>query len=149
MSTDISAMPSVSTELKLSTLAVRMKQGKMGVGKTLSASQKARAADVFNAKAKRLSASKKLVDTKHPKYRAVTAVLTNAKAYWESVTVPFPENGIRLIRQDRVEAFQEQVIFYQGELNQAVAELDAVHGSSLLLFSIFILCSESLMLSIM
>ena len=45
-----------------------------GVQKTLTPEQKARAAEAFDAEGQFLSAGKKLLDTRHPAFRAVTAV---------------------------------------------------------------------------
>ena len=45
-----------------------------GARKTLTAEQKSQAADAFGAEGQFLSAGKKLLDTRHPKFKAVTAV---------------------------------------------------------------------------
>ncbi len=47
-----------------------------------------------------------------------------AIAYWRSVSLPYPEPGLRLIRQDRIEAFDRQMTDLKEELIRAVAELD-------------------------
>ncbi|HUQ72124.1 MAG TPA: hypothetical protein VM165_21540, partial [Planctomycetaceae bacterium] len=62
-----------------------------GVRKSLSAAQKAQAADSFSAEAKFLSAAKKLLDTQHPAYQAVTAVRGQIVQHWKSLTLPYPE----------------------------------------------------------
>ena len=92
--------------------------------KSLSAEQKARAADPFGAEGKYLSAGKKLLDTSHPAFKAVTAVRGQTQTYWKSISLPFPEPGIRLIRQDQIEPFDARLREFQAELEQAVAELD-------------------------
>ncbi len=71
-----------------------------------------------------LSAGKKLLDTKHPAYKAVSSVKSRINSYWKSETLPFPQTGIRLIRQDSVEAFNERLGEFQQELEQAVSRLD-------------------------
>jgi hypothetical protein len=96
----------------------------MGVRRTLSVEQKNQAADTFGAAGDFLSAGKKLVDTAHPSFRAVTAVKNAAVRYWKNLTLPYPEPGIRLIRQDRIEAFNAQMREFQGELTDAVSALD-------------------------
>lgn len=95
-----------------------------GVRKTLSASQKERAADSFAAEAAFLSAAKKLLDTGHSAYRAVTAMRGQIVQHWRSLTLPYPEPGIRLIRQDDVAAFDRQMSRYQSQLQEAVEQLD-------------------------
>ena len=42
--------------------------------------------------------------------------------------LPFPEPGVRLIRQDQVEAFAAQMTDFRVELDDAVAELDRHYG---------------------
>jgi len=59
-----------------------------GVRKSLSAAQKAQAADSFSAEAKFLSAAKKLLDTQHPAYQAV-GDLFNAADYPPSLQAEF------------------------------------------------------------
>ena len=40
------------------------------------------------------------------------------------MSLPYPENGVRLIRQDRIEAFDTQMRGFQEELDEAVRNLD-------------------------
>ena len=100
----------------------------MGTQKTLNADQKARAAETFDAEGQYLSAGKKLLDTRHPAFRAVTAIRGKVDAYWKGLTLPFPEPGVRLIRQDAVEAFAAQMTDFRAELDDAVADLDRHYG---------------------
>ena len=51
-----------------------------------------------------LSAGKKLLDTRHPAFKAVTGVRSRLLAYWKGMTLPYPEPGIRLIRQADIAA---------------------------------------------
>jgi hypothetical protein len=73
----------------------------LGVRKTLMPEQKNQAAESFDAEGSFISAGKKLLDTRHPAYKAVTAVRTKIIAYWRAVTLPYPEPGIRLIKQSQ------------------------------------------------
>ena len=95
-----------------------------GVQKTLTREQKARAAEAFDADGPFLSAGKKLIDTVHPAFRAVTAIRGKADAYWKGQSLPYPEPGVRLIRHDAVGAFAAQMADFQAELDDAVADLD-------------------------
>lgn len=95
-----------------------------GVRKALSAAQKEQAADSFAAEAKFLSAAKKLLDTRHDAYQAVTAVRGKVLAYWKALTLPYPEPGIRLIRQDDVATFDEQLQTFRADLGHTVEALD-------------------------
>src|SRR5690242_11374510 len=83
--------------LRTTMAAVRVSFTWFGVRKSLSADQKARAAEAFDAEGQFLSAAKKLLDTKHQAFRAVTAVRGKIESYWKSQSLPFPEPGVRLI----------------------------------------------------
>src|ERR1700735_5348424 len=89
--------------LRDTTAAVRVSFTWHGVRKTPTQEQKNRAAESFGAEGDFLSARKKLLDTTHPAYKEVTSVRGKVSAYWKSLTLPFPEPGIRLIKQHEVE----------------------------------------------
>jgi hypothetical protein len=105
-------------------MAVRLAFMWFGVRKALTSEQKSRAADAFDAQGDYISAGKKLLDTKHRLFRAVTRVKNHATSYWRALTLPFPESGIRLIREDRIEEFDRRMGEFQEELDQAVAYLE-------------------------
>jgi ElaB/YqjD/DUF883 family membrane-anchored ribosome-binding protein len=48
--------------------------------------------------------------------------------YWRPLTLPYPEPGIRLLRQDRVESFDEQMHLFKQQLARAVEELNESYG---------------------
>ncbi|MCA9044654.1 MAG: hypothetical protein KDA69_10065, partial [Planctomycetaceae bacterium] len=105
--------------------AARLSFTWLGVRKSLNRQQTEQAADSFGAAGKFLSAGKKLLDTSHPAFKAVTAIKGRAVSYWKGVSLPYPEPGIRLIRRDHIAAFDEQISAFQEELTLAVRELDA------------------------
>jgi hypothetical protein len=111
-------------QLRATTAAVRVAFTWFGVRKTLTAEQKAQAADTFGAEGQFLSAGKKLLDTCHPAYKAVTGVRSRILSYWKGISLPYPESGIRLIRQDDLGAFDLQVNNLKAELAEAAAKLD-------------------------
>lgn len=112
------------SRLRDASAAVRLSFTWMGVRRTLTRQQKAIAADSFGAEGEFLSAGKKLLDTKHPKFKALTAIRGEAVTRWKSVTLPWPEPGIRLIRRDNIEDFGNQMQALSGRLEDAVLELD-------------------------
>ena len=73
--------------LRLTTAAVRVSFTWLGVRKTLTQEQRTQAAESFGAEGDFLSARKKLLDTKHPAYKDVTAVRGRVGSYWKSLTV--------------------------------------------------------------
>jgi hypothetical protein len=114
--------------LRATTAACRVQFTWFGVQKALTREQRAVAAGAFDAQEQFLSAGKKLLDSKHPAFRAVTAVRTKATDHWRSLTLPFPEPGVRLIKQEKVEDFAATMADFKAELADAVANLDRHFG---------------------
>lgn len=115
-------------QLRSQTAAVRFRQDKFGVRRALSWSQQKAAADTFAADVSAIHATKQLLDTKAPEFRAVTKVISRARGYWMSLTVPYPEDGIRLIRRDRIDGhdgFNSTMEGFVVELDEAKKELHA------------------------
>ncbi|MFM8497891.1 MAG: hypothetical protein ACKOEM_20570 [Planctomycetia bacterium] len=71
----------------------------LDVRKTLAPAQRTTAVRAFHADRELLAASKLILDTKNPAYPVVAAVRSEASGYWRTVTLPFPEAGIRLLSQ--------------------------------------------------
>jgi hypothetical protein len=92
-----------SERLRTTMAAVRVRFTWVGVQKTLTPEQKAQAAEAFDADGQLLSAAKRLLDTRHAAFRAVTAVRGKVESEWKGMSLPFPEPGVRLIKQDRVD----------------------------------------------
>lgn len=120
--TDTRAAP--ADRLRTTTAALRLAFTWFGTRKTLSAEQKAQAAESFGAEGDFLSAGKKLIDTKHPRFKAVTAVRNRAVAYFKGISLPFPEPGIRLIRQQDIDPVNTQMSDFKAELDHSVDQLD-------------------------
>ena len=115
---------SPSQRLRTTMAAVRVCLSWFGTRKTLTNEQKAQAADTFGAEGAFLSAGKKLLDTTHPAFKAVTSVKGRIISLWKSMSLPYPEPGIRLIRQDQIETFNAQIESLKDELDVAVRQLD-------------------------
>ncbi len=110
--------------LRTTMAPIRLQFTWFGTQKALTAEQKARAAETFDAQAGALSAGKKLLDTRHTAFRAVTAIRGQIEANWKGRTLPFPEPGIRLIRQEDIDPFVDQITILRTELADAVVTLD-------------------------
>src|SRR5262249_52595825 len=110
--------------LRMTSAAVRVSMRWLGVRKTLTPEQKNLAAEPFHAEGQYLSARKKLLDTSHPAYKEVTAVRGRVLSYWKGCTLPYPDAGVRLIKQDKIKAFNEQMTEFRRQLDEAVAQLD-------------------------
>ena len=110
--------------LRTSMAAVRVSLQWLGIQKTLTREQKSEAADTFGAESAFLSAGKKLIDTSHPAFKAVTSIKGKIIGLWKAETLPFPEPGVRLIRQDRIDLFNTRMQELREELEEAVWRLD-------------------------
>ncbi len=112
------------SRLQTTMAAMRLSFTWFGTRKTLSSQQKAQAADTFHAEGKYLSAGKKLLDTGDASFRAVTAVRNQANTYFKGVSLPYPEAGIRLVRQDSLDPINVRMRAFCDELAEAVSTLD-------------------------
>ena len=104
--------------------ACRVKFRWFGTTKTLTTEQKSQAAESFGAQGKAISAAKRLIDTSNPHYRALTSIKSAITTYWKESSLAFPEAGIRLIRQDRIDQFDGRLQEYRNELAEGVLQLD-------------------------
>ncbi len=111
--------------LRSDAAAVRLHVSWPGLRRTLSAEQKEDAASPFDAESGSLSASKKLLDTKHPALRAAAKVRHAAVSYWKTASLPYPENGVRLLPRADLPTFERRMSELQGELAEAAADVDA------------------------
>lgn len=82
------------------------------------------AAALFGANAEFMGASKKLINTKAKAFRGVTAIKSRIARAWQESTLPYPESGIRLMREDAVLGFQAYMDNARIELLAAVEDLD-------------------------
>jgi len=115
---------SAAQRLRLGFAAVRVAFTWFGVRKSLSNEQKAQAAEQFGAEGRYLSAAKKLLDTKHEAFQQVTSIRSQILSYWKGLSIPYPEPGVRLIRQDDIDGFNTRMSELRDQLTAAVENLD-------------------------
>src|SRR3954468_7106771 len=120
--------PSPAQGLRANMAAVRVSFTWLGTRKSLTPEQRAEAAQPFDAEGQYLSAGKKLLDTSHTAYKAVTAIRGKIASVWKSMSLPFPEPGVRLIRRDKIDEFVGLMEEYRAELAEAVANLYRHYG---------------------
>src|ERR1700687_2939775 len=120
----VRASPTPAQRLRTSTAAVRVSLRWLVVRKTLTPEQKTQAAEPCGAQSEFLSARKNLLDPRHAAYKDVTAIRGRVLAFWKGITLPYPEPGIRLIRQADLQGFHEELLKLRAELHRAVAKLD-------------------------
>ena len=123
-SNDESVVASSVNRIRTDFAACRVKFRWFGTTKTLTTAQKSQAAESFGAQGKAISAAKRLIDTKDDRYRVLTSIKSTITRYWKDSSLAFPEPGIRLIRQERIDEFDDKLRAYRDELDSAVASLD-------------------------
>jgi hypothetical protein len=123
-----SANATPAERLRTTMAACRVQFTWFGTKKSLTAEQRAQAAQTFDAEGQFLSAGKKLLDTRHNAFRAVTAIRTKLTDHWRGLTLPFPEPGVRLIKHDQIESFDQQMTDFKAEMDDAVRTLDQHFG---------------------
>lgn len=94
--------------LRHHTKAVRIRYMQMGQQRQVSKAVRTQAAQQFEAASDAISMSKKLVDPKHPAIKAVMTQKAKIKAYVELHTLPYVEDGLRLIREDEITEFLKE-----------------------------------------
>lgn len=103
--------------------AIRLRIRKFGVTRACDKDQVKKAAVSFDAAPELLSLRKKLLDTKGKPYRRVQAALYAAKSVWRKMTIPYPENGIRLARKVTIPKIIAELVKIKQELADAKNEL--------------------------
>jgi hypothetical protein len=112
-----------SRRLRQEFSACRLRFTWPGTTRALNDEQKLMAAAPFEASSEAVTAGKRLWNTKHPAYRAVTTLRSEITGFWKSATLPYPEPGLRLLPQREIEAFTARLETYRTRLRQAVDEL--------------------------
>ncbi len=116
---------SAANRLRSTFVPVRLAFTWLGVRKTLAPEQRTTAARVFQADRDLLSATKLILDTKHPSFRNVARVRSEASSYWRTETLPFPEPGVRLLPQNKLAGFDARMSLFRQELLGAARELSS------------------------
>lgn len=107
--------------------AVRVQFTWWGVTRALSDDQKVGIGETYNADANLLYASKKILDVKHPAWKAVKTVKSKISRFWKSTTLPYVEDGVRLIKQSDIQAFVSTMDGFKQDLAEAETALNEVY----------------------
>lgn len=113
--------------LRRTAAAVRVHFTWLGTHKALTTSQKEEVGLTYAADSKLLTAGKRLIDVRHERFKALTAIKTRVASYWRGLTLPYVESGVRLIRQNDLGSFIETMERFREELHKAESELNAVY----------------------
>ncbi|NDD52591.1 hypothetical protein EBZ39_01715 [bacterium] len=123
VSAENTAVEQTASELRQTMGAVKLSFSWLGTQRKLSDAQTKQAADTFHAATDLVTASKRLIDTKNTTYRVLTTLKSQASAYWRSMTLPYPQDGVRLIKQSDIGAFEDRMREYKEQLVAAAANL--------------------------
>lgn len=126
---EVNNVAETANELRQTMGAVRVSFSWLGTQRKLNDAQTKQAADTFHAETDLVTASKKLIDTKNPTYRVLTALKSQVSSYWRSMTLPYPQEGVRLIKQSDVEAFETKMREFKEQLSAAAANLQLEYES--------------------
>lgn len=116
-------------KLRSEATAVRVHHSKMGLSRALGSGHRSRAAELFGADNRMMSASKKLLDAKTPEIKRINQIRSAVNRYVESVTLQYPEPGVRLLRREKLEEFTMAMEGFRGELEDAVSALAENYGA--------------------
>ena len=105
-------------------MACRVRFKWYGTSKALTDFQKKQAAESFGADGKAISAAKRLIDTRHENYKSLTSIKSQINKFWRDSSLPYPEPGIRLIRNEAVDEFDSALASFKLELENGVLVLD-------------------------
>lgn len=118
------AAETATDRLRSSMAAIRIVFTWLGTRRTLTSDQKTQAASAFGAEQTAITASKRLLDPRHPALRSVNRIRGRVTKYWKDNSLPFPEPGIRLIRHEDILVFDQTLNDFRLELNDAVQDLE-------------------------
>jgi hypothetical protein len=113
--------------LRRTAAAVRVHFTWLGTHKALTSTQKEEVGLTYDADSKLLTAGKRLIDVRHERFKAMTTIKSRIASYWRTMTLPYVESGVRLIRQSDLGSFIQTMEGFREELHQAEAELNAVY----------------------
>jgi hypothetical protein len=118
---------SPAQRLRRTAAAVRVLLHWWGVHRALTPRQREEVGSAASADARLLTAGKKLIDVRHDAFRKLTGVRTRIGNYWRGISLPYVENGVRLIRHGDIESFVHTMEGFRDELTRAEADLNAVY----------------------
>ena len=124
LASESNANNDATTRLRQNFAACRVQFKWLGTSKTLSSEQKSQAANFFGAEGNSISAGKKLIDTKHESYKALTSLKSQVTRYWKDNSLPYPEAGIRLCKQSQIDEFNSTLEDYREQLEAGVRVFD-------------------------
>lgn len=107
-------------DLKAKTIGVSLSFKWWGIRKAVKDSAKVEIASHFETSLDSLTISKHLINSRNPHYRKLTSLRNRIRKGWIDSSLPYVEDGIRLLRRDHVNCFDADMNEHRAELNQAM-----------------------------
>jgi hypothetical protein len=112
----------IGQEYKAATTGCKLVIGSFSSRRKMTDAQHRIMADTFSADLRSVSGSRSILNTKLPEVKKIGTVINSTKALWKAYSNAY-EDGIRLIRTDRVEWMTTLIAKQQEELEQAKTDL--------------------------
>ncbi len=110
-------------ELSRTYAAVRLSIQWMGITRCLTAQQKEELGTRQTLDVRMITASRKILDQSHSVMRKISGIRTQIRRTWMDSTLPYVENGIRLLPRLDLRRFHEQMSHLKASLQEANREL--------------------------
>ena len=111
--------------------AVRLTVRWWGTNRSLTPDQKADLCEGSSIDGSLFKASKQIIDSKHPQMRSLSKVKSQTINAWKQFSLPYVENGVRLMPRGYIPEFESNMRVYRRQLGVAVEELGGVYQSLL------------------
>ena len=108
--------------LKKETTGCKLEVVSTSSSRKMTPEQRVKVASLFDAEVNSVSASREVINRKLPVVRNVYKVISAARAYWKAYTIKY-EDGVRLIRTNRVTEMSKRMEAFQVDLQAAKQEL--------------------------
>ena len=108
--------------LKKETTGCKLEVASTSSSRKMTPEQRVKVAKLFDAEVNSVLASREVISKKLPVVRNVYKVISAARAYWKAYTIKY-EDGVRLIRTNRVTEMSKRMEAFQVDLQAAKQEL--------------------------
>lgn len=125
---------SASNKLEEECCGCRLRISRFSTSKGFDETTKEEISAAIGMDKKAISGGKKLFDPKHPRIKKANEVLSRISNYWSSMTLPLAqagaadakqEGGVRLVRKDQIQEFNDRMVAFESELATVATELNA------------------------
>lgn len=109
-------------KLKLMTSGCRLEVRSFGCKRSMTENQRKKMAEAFNADEDSVSGGRQVIDRKLPVVKDLFQAIREAKALWRDHTIKY-EDGVRLIRTDRIAWMNQEISILQKKAKHAANEI--------------------------